>query len=56
MKNGSFITMIKGDKKRTFFLFLDGVARELIGYDWSDIIINFNALYKKMIIEGYIEE
>ena len=53
--NGTFVKLKKGDNIRTFFLFIDGDARELTKHGWSNVITDFNKVYNDLIADGYEE-
>lgn len=55
--NGTFLTLTKGNEKRTFFLFPDGYVREMTkGMGCVLSGKSFSILYNRLIERGYTEE
>lgn len=55
--NGEFITLIKGNERRIFFMFLDGYVKDItkgVGCVLSGK--SFAILYNRLIERGYTEE
>ena len=54
--NGTYVKLKKGNDVKTFFLFIDGNAKELTKNGWSEnVITNFNKIFYNLIANGYDE-
>ena len=56
MLNGAYITMVKGNEKRLFFMFDDGEVREMTHGVGEIIKANdFVNLYNSLVRDGFAE-
>lgn len=54
VSNGWYITLIKGNEKKRFFLFIDGDVRDMTnGFGKLYTDKDFNNIYNDLIRQGY---